>query len=88
MPYIVSLVSRSIVKISQAPGRPSDWFSINVDARRFRENSWEYFPLWALLNKETSEIIVEKFEEAIDIEHYTRENEFKWTPGPPSPVLF
>jgi len=69
--------TRSIHKISQVP---SDWLSVIVDAKRFREDSWEYFSIRAFLNLTFSELIVEKLHEAADIEHYTREHEFKWIP--------
>jgi hypothetical protein len=91
MPYLLDLCTREIFEVKQIPGNPSDWISVNIDAKRLRSTSpheieFEYFPSRGLLNGD--QLIVEDWDEAFDIEYYTREGTLKWTYGEPNQIRF
>ena len=91
MPYLLDLCTREIFEVKKIPGNPSDWVSVNIDAKRLRSMSpheleFEYFPARGLLNGD--QLIVEDWDEAFDIEYYTRGGTLKWTYGEPSQIRF
>jgi len=93
MPYLLDLCTREIFEVTKCPGKPQDWLSVNIDAKRLRSMSpheleWEYFPARGLLNQETSQLIIEDWDEAFDIEYYTREGTLMWSNGGPSQIRF
>ena len=93
MPYLLDLCTREIFEVTKCPGKPQDWLSVNIDAKRLRSMSpheleWEYFPARGILNQEKSQLIVEDWDEAFDIEYYTREGTLMWTNSGPSQIRF